>query len=101
MGAQVFVDGVETARAAVDEKARHRARGRRRFRVMTTDSRHHLPVAPNLLDRKFDVAAPNRAWVGDFTYVATEQGWFYVAVVIDLFPPHRRKPGHPSDVGLV
>ncbi len=62
-----------------------RARGRRRFRVMTTDSRHHLPVAPNLLDRKFDVAAPNRAWVGDFTYVETEQGWLYVAVVIDLF----------------
>ncbi len=69
-----------------------RARGRRRFRVMTTDSRHHLPVAPNVLDRKFDVGAPNRAWVGDFTYVATEQGWLYVAVVIDLFPPQRRKP---------
>ena len=62
-----------------------RARGRRRFRVMTTDSRHHLPVAPNVLDRKFNVAAPNRAWVGDFTYVETEQGWLYVAVVIDLF----------------
>jgi putative transposase len=41
------------------------ARGKRRFRVMTTDSRHDLPIAPNVLDRKFTVAAPNQAWVGD------------------------------------
>jgi putative transposase len=61
------------------------ARGKRRFRVMTTDSRHDLPIAPNLLDRNFTVAAPNTAWAGDVTYIATEDGWLYLAVVIDLF----------------
>jgi putative transposase len=61
------------------------ARGKRRFRVMTTDSRHDLPIAPNLLDRHFTVAAPNTAWSGDITYIATEEGWLYLAVVIDLF----------------
>ena len=61
------------------------ARGKRRFRVMTTDSRHDLPIAPNLLDRNFTVAAPNTAWSGDITYIATEEGWLYLAVVIDLF----------------
>jgi transposase InsO family protein len=61
------------------------ARGKRRFRVTTTASRHDLPVAPNRLDRNFAVAAPNQAWVGDFTYVATGEGWLFLAVVIDLF----------------
>ena len=61
------------------------ARGKRRFRVTTTDSRHDLPIAPNLLNRNFTAAAPNQAWVGDFTYIATEEGWLFLAVVIDLF----------------
>jgi putative transposase len=61
------------------------ARGKRRFRVTTTDNRHDLPIAPNRLDRNFTVAAPNQAWVGDFTYIATEEGWLFLAVVIDLF----------------
>jgi len=61
-----------------------RARGKRRFRV-TTDSRHGLPIAPNLLNRNFAVAAPNRAWTGDITYIPTNEGWLYLAVVIDLF----------------
>ena len=61
------------------------ARGKRKFRVTTTDSRHDLPIAPNVLDRNFTVAAPNLAWVGDFTYIATDQGWLFLAVVIDLF----------------
>ena len=52
---------------------------------MTTDSRHDLPIAPNVLDRKFTVAAPNQAWIGDLTYIATEEGWLFLAVVIDLF----------------
>jgi len=47
------------------------ARGKRKFRVATTDSRHDLPIAPNVLDRNFIVAAPNLAWVGDSTYIAT------------------------------
>ncbi len=62
-----------------------RARGKRRFRVMTTDSRHELPIAPNLLNRNFSPAAPNQAWTGDITYIATEEGWLFLAVVIDLF----------------
>jgi transposase InsO family protein len=62
-----------------------RARGKRRFRVVTTDSRHDLPVAPNLLNRNFGPDAPNQAWSGDITYIATEEGWLFLAVVIDLF----------------
>ena len=61
------------------------ARGKRRFRVATTDSKHNLPIAPNVLDRNFTVAAPNQAWVGDFTYIPTAEGWLFLAVVIDLF----------------
>jgi transposase InsO family protein len=62
-----------------------RARGQRRFRITTTDSRHGLPTAPNHLDRNFTVAAPNLVWVGDVTYIATEEGWLFLAVVLDLF----------------
>ena len=58
---------------------------RKRFRT-TTDSKHALPVAPNVLDRRFDDAeAVNEAWTTDITYVWTWQGWLYLAVVIDLF----------------
>jgi putative transposase len=53
--------------------------------VRTTDSRHDLPIAPNLLDRTFVAAAPNRVWLADITYVETDQGWLYLAVVMDLF----------------
>ena len=61
-----------------------RARGKRKFKA-TTDSSHALPVSPNLLERKFDVEQPNRFWTGDITYVPTNEGWLYLAVVIDLF----------------
>ena len=61
-----------------------RAKGKRRFKV-TTDSNHGLPVAPNLLNRQFDVAKPDKVWVGDITYIATDEGWLFLAVVIDLF----------------
>ena len=61
-----------------------RAKGKRRFKV-TTDSRHDLPIAPNLLDRQFDVAEPDKVWAGDITYIATDEGWLFLAVVIDLF----------------
>ncbi len=54
-------------------------------RVTTTDSRHSLPIAPNLLNRNFAVAAPNQAWIGDITYIPTHEGWLFLAVVIDLF----------------
>jgi putative transposase len=57
---------------------------KRKF-VHTTDSKHDLPVAANLLDRQFDVAAPNQAWTSDMTYVRTRQGWLYLAAIMDLF----------------
>src|SRR5205085_8520009 len=54
-------------------------------RVRTTDSRHDLPIAPNLLNRNFSAAAPNRIWLTDITYVETDQGWLYLAAVMDLY----------------
>jgi len=61
-----------------------RAKGKRRFKV-TTDSNHKLPISPNLLNREFSVAEPDKVWVGDITYISTDEGWLYLAVVIDLF----------------
>lgn len=57
---------------------------RRKFKV-TTDSKHNLPVAANLLDRKFQVKRPDAVWCSDITYLWTMEGWLYLAVVIDLF----------------
>jgi putative transposase len=62
-----------------------RAKGKRRFKVITTDSRHDLPISPNLLDRQFSVAEPDKVWVGDIAYIATDEGCLFRAVVIDLF----------------
>jgi transposase InsO family protein len=61
-----------------------RARGKRKF-VVTTDSKHSLPVAENLLARDFTPEAPDRVWSSDITYIATDEGWLYLAAVIDLF----------------
>jgi putative transposase len=61
-----------------------RAKARKKFRI-TTDSKHNLPVAPNLLNRDFTATAPNHKWCGDITYVWTDEGWMYLAVVIDLY----------------
>jgi len=52
---------------------------------VTTDSRHREAISPNLLDRQFDVAAPDQVWTTDITYVWTLEGWLYVAIVVDLF----------------
>ncbi len=54
-------------------------------RVRTTDSRHDLPIAPNLIGRDFTAEAPNRVWLADITYVPTAEGWLYLAALIDLF----------------
>src|SRR3989339_433436 len=56
----------------------------KKFKV-TTDSRHNLPVAQNLLDQKFEATAPNRIWVSDITYISTDDGWLYLAGHKDLF----------------
>ena len=57
----------------------------RRCRVRTTDSRHSFPIAPNLLMRDFRAHAPNQRWAGDITYLRTNEGWLYLAVIVDLF----------------
>jgi putative transposase len=84
---QLKAQGVEVCENTVAKLMREeelRSITRRRFRVRTTDSAHEHPVAPNLLDRNFAAEAPDRRWAADLTYVATGQGWLYLAVVIDL-----------------
>ena len=61
-----------------------RATTRRRFRVVTTDSKHGLPIADNLLDQSFVATRPNQVWLADITYVPTNEGWLYLAIVLDL-----------------
>ena len=61
-----------------------RSKVRRKYRV-TTDSKHHFPIAPNLLERNFTAEAPDKVWVSDITYLATRTGWLYLTVIIDLF----------------
>ena len=58
---------------------------RKRKHKSTTDSNHKLPVAPNVLDRHFDVDEPDEVWVSDITYIDTAQGWLYLCVFIDLY----------------
>ncbi len=53
--------------------------------VHTTNSKHDLPIAANILERQFDPAAANRAWVADITYIRTRRGWLYLAAVLDLY----------------
>ncbi len=60
------------------------ARPKRKFKV-TTDSKHDLPIAENALDRNFTADEPDRVWVADMTYIWTNEGWLYLAVIIDLF----------------
>jgi len=61
-----------------------RCKQKRKFKA-TTDSKHSLPIAENLLDQQFTVTAPNKVWVSDITYVPTDEGWLYVAGHKDLF----------------
>jgi transposase InsO family protein len=84
--AELAARGYRTSRKGVARLMRSRglaARRRRRFRV-TTESRHSLPIAPNVLARQFERAAPDQAWVTDLTYIATGEGWLYLAVILDL-----------------
>ena len=57
---------------------------KKRFRV-TTDSKHLLPIAENLLNREFTPTAPNRVWVADITYIPTDEGWLFLAAIKDLY----------------
>ena len=60
------------------------AKQKKKFKV-TTNSKHSLPVAPNLLNRQFKVDEPDKVYVADLTYIWTQDGWYYLAVVIDIF----------------
>ena len=84
---QLLADGVDCSESVVYylmRKNKIRAKKKRRF-VVTTDSKHCLPISPNLLERDFDATGPNQVWVGDITYIPTDEGWLYLATVIDLF----------------
>ena len=84
---ELRANGVRVARkrvASVMRKNGLRGRCKQKY-VRTTDSRHEHPVAPNLLERRFETSEPNQAWVGDVTCVATHEGWLYLAVLLDLF----------------
>lgn len=61
-----------------------KAKGKRKF-VVTTDSKHDLPIAPNLLERNFTAQKPNQVWTTDITYIATDEGWLYLVVMLDLY----------------
>lgn len=61
-----------------------RAKAAKKFKA-TTNSKHNLPVAPNLLQQDFTATAPNQKYVGDITYLWTDEGWLYLAVIIDLY----------------
>lgn len=80
-------DGVRIGRKRVERlMQRQGLHGlvRRRFR-RTTDSNHDHPIAPNTLNRRFNVEDPDRVWAGDITYLRTATGWCYLAVVVDLY----------------
>jgi putative transposase len=62
-----------------------RAHAPRRYRICTTDSKHALPIAANLLDRNFVAEKPDQVWLADITYIPTGEGWLYLAVILDLF----------------
>ena len=63
---------------------RIRAYTQRKFKI-TTHSKHHLPVAPNLVNQKFVASKANRLWTSDITYIWTGEGWLYLAVILDVF----------------
>jgi transposase InsO family protein len=86
--AELKAQGRGVSRGRIERLMRHhgiRAIMARPRRVRTTDSRHDFPLAPNLLDRNFTASAPNRIWLADITYVETDQGWLYLAAVMDLY----------------
>lgn len=87
MHAALRAEGHQCSRGRVERlMSRHRIRALagRRFRPCTTESRHCLPVAANLFAQRFVANAPSRIWLADITYIATGEGWLYLAAVLDL-----------------
>ena len=87
MHAALRAEGRSASRGRIERLMRRhgiRALAGRRFRPCTTDSRHPLPIAPSRLQQHFSAPAPNRVWLADITYLATGEGWLYLAAVLDL-----------------
>lgn len=83
-------EGIQCSQSQVARRMKRlkiKAKTKRKFKA-TTDSSHALPVSPNLLNRNFSTQSINEKWVGDITYIRTEEGWLYLATIIDL---HSRK----------
>jgi len=75
----------ENTVAKVMQEQRIRAKFKKKFVPRTTDSNHQAPVAENLLKRCFEAELPDRKWVADITYIPTDEGWLYLAAVMDLY----------------
>ena len=87
MHAELREDGVKAGRHRIARLMRDnglKARQRRRFRK-TTDSDHGGPVAPNILDQDFSCDGPDQKWGVDISYIWTNEGWLYLAIVVDLY----------------
>jgi transposase InsO family protein len=86
--AALRAEGRSVSRGRIERLMRRhgiRAMTHRRFRVATTDSNHGLPIAGNLLDQTFLARRPNEIWLADISYIPTDEGWLYLAIVLDLF----------------
>jgi transposase InsO family protein len=85
--AQLRSEGYRVSRARVARLMRRMGLSARRKKTftVTTNSKHHYPVSPNLLARDFTSAEPGKVWVSDLTYIPTQQGWLYLTVIIDLY----------------
>lgn len=84
----LLIDGEVVSRNTVAKlmrQAKIRAKSRRKFVPRTTDSRHGKPIAENLLQRDFTATRPNSKWIADITYVPTDEGWLYLAGVLDCY----------------
>lgn len=90
--------GHRTSRSTVERLMREqgiRSKRYRRFRVVTTDSKHSMAVAQNHMSQQFEPAKPNEKWSADITYIPTKEGWLYLAIVLDLYS--RRVVGWSMD----
>jgi transposase InsO family protein len=87
MARQLRKRGIACSRNRVAKRMRAlnlRAKAAKKFKA-TTNSNHSLPIAPNLLNQNFEASQPNQKWVSDITYLWTDEGWLYLAVIVDLY----------------